>query len=185
MCSVSTIIYVRHTRMWTFHWTLFKFILSQKKGKGVYKLLEEYICILFQALSVLVWLTVNILLIGYDTVQERGYYIHYEREVMLEDVATPRERLEIPTRSMPTGFQLPTRPSPSTIRWNWVQHAGVGLYACVLGCICWRRLAQNGGCGPTRWRWVIVRNTISIKPSASKTRSAGKTPTAAPDAAAT
>jgi len=160
MCSASTIIYVRHTRMWTFRcWTSFKFILSQKKVRGIQLIRRVHMYSFSNSFCTRV--TDNEHFIDrllYSTGKDT---IHIMREVMLEDVASPRQRLETPTTSMPTGFQLPTRPSPSAVRWNWVQHAGVGLYAWVLGCIC-RRLAQNGGCGPytlalglTRWRWAV------------------------------
>ena len=72
-------------------------------------------------------------------------YIHYGRDMMLEDVPASRT-VRNPYDVNATSDQVPTRSSLSAGRWNWARHGGVGLYAWVSSYIR-RRLARNGGCG--------------------------------------
>ena len=117
---MSTIIGVRHTRMWTLRWTPFKFYSKLDKKVQVrcmevctFFFFELFLC------SAHVISSIKFIKTSYGT---GGCYIHYEREVMSEDVtAPPRARLGTLTSTLDahaTGF--PPRSSPSAVVLSFV-----------------------------------------------------------------
>jgi len=145
MCGVSTIICATHPDV-DLPLDFVQIYSKSKKGRGAYNLLEEYICNMYSFSNSFCTRVIDSEHFIDRLWYRKGYDIHYEREVMFEDVATPpQERLETPTTSMPTGFQLPTRPSPSAVRWRWVVYAGVWLKTVeAVGPTRWDRVAHAG-----------------------------------------
>src|SRR6266567_7046043 len=103
-----------------------KIILSQKKGRSTYNLLY----VLFFPNSFYTHVTNSVKFID-KLWYRKGCYVHYEREVMLEDVATPRERSETPMTSMPPGSRQILAVCSSLAlgctRGCWAVYAGVRL----------------------------------------------------------